>query len=230
MVEEQKKPAQKSILGRVKENLWVDFGIILLTLVSVGLLVFELSADLLAEHVALIHTIDLIVALIFLSDFIIGMYLADSRKKYFKQNWPDLLASIPITEGMFRSLRALRILRLVRIIRVIARVRRIGVLADRMADKSSQYVYASAITAVVVLSGAVAFFSMEFGINPQVNNFFDAVWWAVVTATTVGYGDIYPITWEGRIIGMLLMIFGIGLVGTIAGFVGSHFLERKRGK
>jgi len=220
----------KKIFRKIKQSIIINTLIILLALLSVGLLVYELSADLLAEQITLIHTIDLIIALIFLFDFIIGMTLADSRRKYFKRNWPDLLASIPITEGVFRSLRILRILRLVRIIRVIARVRRIAVVADKIADESSKYIYATAITTVVILSSAVAFFTMEIEVNPNVNNFFDAIWWAVVTATTVGYGDIYPVTWEGRIIGMMLMFFGIGLVGTIAGFLGGYFIEKKRQK
>lgn len=220
----------KTSLSFLKESLGVDIAIILLALVSVFLLVFELSAHLLPEQIAFIQRLDFIIALIFLADFSLGMYLADSRGRYFKQNWPDLLASIPITEGVFRAFRMLRILRLVRVIRVIARIRRIGVAADKIADESSKYVYASAITGVVILSGAVAFFSMEHGVNPQVDSFFDAIWWAVVTGTTVGYGDIYPITWEGRVVGMILMFFGIGLVGTVAGFAGSYFMNHRRGK
>lgn len=219
---------EKSPVLFLKENIGVDLVIILLSLVSVALLVFELSVKLLPEQIVLIQRIDLGIALIFLADFAVGIYLADSTAKYFRQNWPDLLASIPISEGVFRSFRMLRVLRLVRVIRVIARIRRIGVSAEKVADESSKYVYAVAITVVVLLSGAVAFFSMEFGRNPQVHNFFDAVWWAVVTGTTVGYGDIFPVTWEGRLVGMLLMFFGIGLVGTVAGFAGNYFMERHR--
>lgn len=217
----------RSPLSALKENLGVDLVIILLALLSVGLLVFELSAKLLPEQIVLIQRIDLGIALIFLLDFAIGLHLAVSKKEYFLRNWPDLLASIPVSEGVFRSLRMLRMLRVVRVIRVISRIRRIGVAAEKVVDESSKYVYAASITGVVLLSGAVAFFSMEHGVNPQVHSFFDAVWWAVVTGTTVGYGDIYPITWEGRLVGMILMFFGIGLVGTVAGFAGSYFMERR---
>ncbi|PKL37105.1 hypothetical protein CVV38_04460 [Candidatus Peregrinibacteria bacterium HGW-Peregrinibacteria-1] len=218
---------RRNILKYLRENLWVNLAIIGLALLSVGLLVYELSADLLIEQVAFIHTLDLIIAMIFLLDFGAGLYLSESRKIYFKQNWPDLLASIPITGGIYRSFRVLRLLRLIRVVRIIARIRRVAVVADKIADNSSKYIYIASITATVILAGAVSFFSVEFGPNPNVANFFDAVWWAVVTATTVGYGDIFPITWEGRLIGMVLMFFGIGLVGTTAGLVGNHFLNRR---
>lgn len=227
MATEQTISRHKYFLSWVKGSLLVDIVIILAALLSVGLLIFELSADLLVEEIALIHTIDLIISVMFLADFLVGMYLAESKKKYFKQNWPDLIASIPISEDLFRSLRVLRIMRLVRVIRVIARIRRIAVLADKVVDKSAKFVYAAAITAVVILSAAIGFFSTEFGVNSQVHDFFDALWWAVVTATGVGYGDIYPITWEGRVVGMILMFFGLGLVGTVAGFVGSYFIEKR---
>lgn len=224
----KKEKNLKQKLKWFKENIWIDISIVLLSLLSVGLLVYELSADLLIEQLRLIHAVDLIIALIFLFDFIFGLYLSDSKKKYFKNNWPDLLASIPISHGIYRSLRFLRLIRIIRVIRIIARINRVGHIADKIAQDSSKYVYMGAITSTIVLSGAVLFFSMELGVNSQVNNFFDAIWWAVVTTTSVGYGDIYPITWEGRVVGMLLMIFGVGLVGVTAGIVGGNILKNKK--
>lgn len=211
-------------------KLWVDCVIIFLAVASVGLLVFELSAKLLPHQVQWIHAIDVAITLTFMLDFLAGFYLAEKKITYFKHNWPDIVAAIPISDGLFRSLRVIRLIRLLRVIRVIARIRRMGEIADSLAHEGSHYVYLAAVTTWVILSGATAFFTMEFGLNPRVTSFFDAVWWAVVTSTTVGYGDIYPVTVTGRIIGMVLMFFGIGLVGTISGFVGSYFLEKRQKK
>ncbi len=218
----------KTVLNWIGTSLWIDITIVLLSIFSVGLLVFELSAHLVPEQIHLIHIIDLCISLIFLIDFLSGLYVADSKKSYLKQNWSDVLASIPISDGFFRSLRLLRIIRLIRVVRVVARIKRIAQIAEVVLDEGSKYIYLSAVTTWVILSGAVAFFSMEYHINSNVNNFFDALWWAIVTVTTVGYGDIYPVTWEGRIVGILLMFFGIGLVGTIAGFTGSYFMDRRQ--
>ncbi len=224
----KKEKNLKQKLKWFKENIWIDISIVLLSLLSVGLLVYELSADLLIEQLKIIHTIDLIIAILFLSDFIFGLYLSDNKKRYIRKNWADLLASIPVSHGIYRSFRFLRLIRVIRVIRIIARINRVGHIADKIAQDSSRYVYMGAITSTIVLSGAVLFFSMELGVNSQVNNFFDAIWWAVVTTTSVGYGDIYPITWEGRVVGMLLMIFGVGLVGVTAGIVGGNILKNKK--
>lgn len=218
---------KRKTLHWLKESFWTNIIIILLAFLSVGLLVYELSANHSKATIIIIHSLDIFIAMIFLLDFFFGLYLAQNKKTYFKSSWPELLSSIPVTQGIFRSLRVLRILRLVRIVRIVARLKTIGSVANRIAHNSSKYIRTVAITITVVLAGAVSFFSMEYGVNPDVGNFFDALWWSVVTATTVGYGDIYPVTWEGRIVGMMLMFFGIGLVGTLAGLVGSYLFNKR---
>ena len=219
-----------SVLGRVnqlREGAGTQLAIVGLALLSVGLIVYEYSADLVADQVQMLHTVDFVIALVFLSDFLIGLAASPQKGAYFRRNWTDLLASIPITEAMFQSLRALRLLRLIRVIRLLARLRRLSVTAESVAARSSRYVYAATISTVVVLMASTSFFTAEVAHNPDVSNYFDAVWWTVVTATTVGYGDIYPVTVLGRIIAMILMMIGIGLIGTVAGFVGAFVLERQ---
>lgn len=95
-----------------------------------------------------------------------------------------------------------------------------------MSEKITVYAYIVLITASIVVTAGTLFFLVEVEANPQVNDFIDAVWWATVTVTTVGYGDIYPVTTAGRIVGMVLMFFGVALIGAIAGMAGSHFLDR----
>ncbi len=87
--------------------------------------------------------------------------------------------------------------------------------------------YISTTTLLVVLLGGFFFYIFELGRNEFVETFFDAVWWSVVTLTSLGYGDIYPVTTEGRIVGMILMFFGVILIGVIAGTVSRHYFEER---
>jgi len=88
----------------------------------------------------------------------------------------------------------------------------------------------SSVTLLTVLCGSFFFFIFESEKNQFVETFFDAVWWSVVTLTSLGYGDIYPVTTEGRIVGMFLMFFGIILIGVIAGSITRHYFEVRNQK
>lgn len=206
-------------------TLWKEIALTLLAILSVGLLVYEFSAELAAHEIKWLYRVDVAIALIFLADFLAGMYLSKNRRRYWRHNWYLLLASIPISEGIFQALRALRILRIVRILRVLTRIKKMAFLADVVSENGSRVIYIVSVVAITIFSGAAAIFTVEADANPEISNFFDAIWWAAVTATTVGYGDIYPVTWEGRLIAIFLMFFGIGLVGTVAGMVGGSILK-----
>lgn len=79
----------------------------------------------------------------------------------------------------------------------------------------------------LIISG-VLFYALEHGVNSHVKNIFDGIWWAVVTLTTIGYGDIYPITIGGRILAMILALVGIGLVALPTGILTSGFIRALR--
>lgn len=214
---------------RYHKSVWNELSLVLLGIISVGLLVYELSNTLPSTTRLTFRVIDKVIAFVFLFDFIIGYRGSNNKRSYLKRNWYLLLAAVPFSEGIFQSLRALRILRLITILRLVARLQHIQWVSVQSAENAYRYMYTAIVVAVVVLTGAVAFYDVEAASNPDVNSFFDAFWWSAVTTTTVGYGDIYPVTWQGRIVAMFLMFFGIGIVGTVAGMVGSGIVNRKNG-
>lgn len=79
-----------------------------------------------------------------------------------------------------------------------------------------------------ILIAGVLFYALENGTNTHVQNIFDGIWWSVVTLTTIGYGDVYPITFGGRILGMVLAMVGIGLVALPTGILTSGFIRALR--
>lgn len=82
----------------------------------------------------------------------------------------------------------------------------------------------------MIVFGSIAILEFEKGEETNINNAEDALWWSFVTITTVGYGDKYPVTTEGRIVAGVLMIVGVGLFGTFTGFVASWFLNDNENK
>lgn len=88
--------------------------------------------------------------------------------------------------------------------------------------------YVTLATLVVVGVGAIGIFAVERGQNANIQSVGDALWWAVVTTTTVGYGDVSPVTGEGRLIAVALMVVGIGFIGVFTATITSFFLQPSR--
>jgi voltage-gated potassium channel len=148
----------------------------------------------------------------FVIDFAARIALARDRRCYLVAHWYDvLLVSLPM-------LRPLRMLRLLALARVMNRA------ASSLSMQVTTYVGGTAV--VSLLLGAVAVLDAERGSpGANINTFGDALWWAASTVTTVGYGDRYPVTTEGRVIAVLLMLVGIALVGSITASVAAWFVR-----
>ena len=175
-----------------------------------------------------IHTIlgyaDTLVCAVFFVDFLFSLARAHDRGRYLVTwGWLDLLSSIPAV-NVLRWGRGARILRVLRVLR--------GIKATKIVSEFILYRRAhSAFLAALLVSLLLIVFSasaiLQFESSPEANirTPEDAVWWSIVTITTVGYGDKYPLSTEGRLIAVLLMTAGVGLFGTFSGFVAAWFLE-----
>jgi voltage-gated potassium channel len=126
----------------------------------------------------------------------------------------DAFALIPA----FRGFRLLRLLRLFRLVRTFAGVYRAMGHFERIVSNRGVLLLVFVWAAVVVIT-SLAFYAAESEHNPNVTTPFDALWWGIVTLTTVGYGDVLPVTPEGRIAAIVLMVLGIALFSAITGTV-----------
>jgi len=173
----------------------------------------------------LLSLIDDCICVVFLIDFGIRFYEADSKLEFMKWGWIDLVSSIP-TLGWFRAGRAFRLFRLLRVLRAFRSVRH---LAQHIFRNRIQGTFSSvAIFAVLmVIFSSVAILQVEDAPNSNIKTADDALWWSWVTITSVGYGDKYPVTREGRLIAAFLMTVGVGLFGTFTGFVASWFVQER---
>ncbi len=150
---------------------------------------------------------------VFTADYAARLYLADDRKQWFRTHLVDLaIVLLPL-------LRPLRLLRLVVLIGVIQKA-----VGHAIRGKVILYTISGAVLLVYVASLAVL--QAERGQpDAHITNFGDAIWWAITTITTVGYGDMYPVTTTGRVIAALLMIGGISLVGSITATIASWIVQ-----
>jgi voltage-gated potassium channel len=141
------------------------------------------------------------------------------RAAYLRGHWIDLVALIPVARG----LRVFRLLRLLRLVRAFAGVYRAASHVGRLVHHRSLGLLITAWLGVMVLCSAGLYIA-EVGVNKAVSSPLDALWWGVTTLTTVGYGDVTPITPEGRLAAAILMLLGIGLFGAITATVTSYIL------
>jgi voltage-gated potassium channel len=161
-----------------------------------------------------LHLVTVVAWPVYLADYVLRLVLAEHRWRFVRQNWVDGVAVL------LPLLRPLRVLSLVRVARVLDR-RLTSTLHGRVAA------YVTLTAALVVFMASLAVYDAERGApGASITGYGDAVWWALTTITTVGYGDEYPVTGEGRLVAVLLMVGGIALLGVVTAAVASWFVGR----
>ena len=175
----------------------------------------------------LLTVYDNLICFVFLFDFAFRLRTASSGRQYFinERGWLDLLGSIP-SFGVLKLaplLRLARISRLARITRLL-RGQKKRELIDDVLSHRSQYAgfitLGGALIVLVVASVLVLTFESRSA-EPNITTGGDALWWGVVTLSTVGYGDFYPVTTGGRITAFFVMLGGVGIIGSLASILAS---------
>jgi len=207
-----------------------DLPLAFLALLIVPALILEERAESQALRQAA-AAINWVVWLAFCVEYVGKLLLAPSRAEYARKAWFDLLIIVLsppfLVPDALQSVRAVRVLRLLRLVRAGA-VAMIGLREAREALRERRFHYVVVTTVVVITVGAIAIFAVEGGRNSNIKSLGDAFWWAIVTTTTVGYGDVSPTTSEGRLIAVALMVIGIGFIGVFTATVTSFFLDSGR--
>lgn len=176
-----------------------------------------------SEMHTLLQEIDYVICGVFFIDFCYRFFTAKSKKEYMKWGWLDLISSIPT--GIFLAGRLFRIFQLIRVIRAIRSIRLITNYFLKNKVRSA-FTSAAILAFLTVIFSAIGILQVEKGAG-QIKTAEDALWWSYVTITTVGYGDMVPVTTEGRLIAAVLMTVGVGLFGTFTAYVASWFVAKK---
>ena len=216
----QARPTRHTTLSGLPPG--YELFIVALSIFSIGNVVIVLGPfDQDTKAVALI--IDVVLSLIFLADFFLRLSRSHPRRVYFidHEGWLDLLGSLPFP--------LFRLLRLVRVTKAIRRVRAMGgrrvVRAVIRERAQSALLLATFLVIVIMEVGSILVVAAERGApNANITTGGDALWWSLVSVTTVGYGDKFPVTALGRLIGSVMLITGVGLFGVFTGYIARVFL------
>jgi voltage-gated potassium channel len=211
-----------------KKSPYVLFMLLVSILSLVGLAITSIG-HLDPDQATILGMADNFVCVLFFIDFLVSLYNASNRWSYFlRWGWLDLLSSVPAINA-FRLTRAARILRILRVIRGIKATK---VLAQFIINSraESAFLAVSLVSLLLIVVASLAILQFEGAPGSNISSAGDAAWWALETITTVGYGDRYPVTAEGRLIAAFLMVFGVGIFGTLSGFVASWFLKPEQEK
>ncbi|MFA5078644.1 MAG: ion transporter [Dehalococcoidia bacterium] len=193
----------------------------------VNILISYLTSD--RDIAGVLGVMDWTYSFIFLVDFIMRLSLAKSKFNYFfKQfGWADLLSAGPINWA-----KLLRLIRVVRTVRMLVNYGRRNVVQE-LKDYSSATAFLTVLFLIMIILefGGIAIVKLENRVpGAQISDWQDAMWFIYQTITTTGYGDVVPVTGEGRFVGILVMTAGTALFGTLTGFVANAFLQRRSGK
>lgn len=223
----------------------VDCFIMALILVSVSS-VFALTFELPPRVTRALMMVELIAALLFTVEYVLRVWTADllrpelppwrARLRYLCTGMAviDLLAILPFWMAVlpwFRpvnlmSLRTLRLLRLLRLFKLNRYIDALQAVSDVFRQRFHQLMASMFFVMVLMVIASLLMYAVEHEAQPdRFCNAFSGFWWAVATLTTVGYGDIYPITVAGRLLGAVIALLGVGMVAIPTGILSSGFME-----
>jgi len=204
----------------VKNRAAVEWSLFFLALLLVPLILIQVSSSD-PETLAAVEIANALIWVAFAADLIYLARQAASVRMFVREHWLEIaivLLSPPfILPAEVASLRLLRVLRLVRLLAVVGRLRK----GTGRALGRQGLAYIGVLAALFVFVGGVSIHELEPDRAPTV---WEGIWWAIVTLTTVGYGDISPATFEGRVLAAFLMVSGLAVVGALAGSIGALFL------
>ncbi len=161
---------------------------------------------------------DALLSLMFVAEYLFRVATAENKRAYITSFYGiiDLVAIFPILVHAFASARVIRLLRVLRVIRLL-KLKRYNDALDRY-RRALKLIAAEAtlftgVAFVFIISFAFLIYEVEHELQPdKYGNIFDSVWWAVISLTTVGYGDVYPITIAGRMLTLAMVLTGMGIV------------------
>ncbi|HYE04119.1 MAG TPA: ion transporter [Planctomycetota bacterium] len=224
---------------------WIGITISVLVVASVVALMVETLPDLGPAARLWLDRFEVAVVTLFAVEFLARLWLAGDPQVggwRARLRWAlspgVLLDAVAVAAGVYAltgaqvdATRMLRMARVLRLFRLTRYTQGLATLGRVVVAKRGELVVVTMVVAMLLLMFAVAIYHAENAVQPErFASAFDGLWWSVITMTTIGYGDVYPMTVPGRIIGGCAALLGVGLITLPAGIIATGFLEELKGK
>jgi voltage-gated potassium channel len=213
-----------------------DLPMLFVAVASLPLLLLELERpNLPPGDRVFLDVVNLIVLAVFAIDYVVGLTFTRRRLTYTRSRWANVLIivaqAVALVPGLgaFGIARVLRAGPLLRVVLTIARLFAVGGTAKRNARTAARRhagAFALGLAGMTWLTSAVAFtLAEDVGTDGRLQSFFDGLWWSAATITTVGYGDVYPVTGAGRVIGGFTMLVGISTFALVTAKIAEYLVR-----
>jgi voltage-gated potassium channel len=218
-----------------------DVSLIALILLNIAAVIAASFSGFAVAHAAGLHGFEVFSVIVFTIEYVLRLWTAQNKypgakHPYLKHSFSasaimDLLAILPfylpfLIPVDLRFLRAIRLLRIVRIFKLSRYNKAMNLMIHVLKKEREKIIMTAFMTVIMLILSASVMYHIENSVQPeQFSNILETIWWAVATLTTVGYGDVYPVTVAGKILGGVIAILGIGLVALPAGIISSGFVN-----
>ncbi|MEL6638675.1 MAG: ion transporter [Bacteroidota bacterium] len=237
--------------NRAKENSWaqwIDFLIMSLIVLSVLGIILESFAGVQQQLGGVLRGFEIFTILVFTLEYLLRIWTADLKFPHLSPHLArikfvtstigliDLIAILPFYLPFFlkfdlRFIRLLRIVRLLRIFKLNRYTSALNMVARVFYEKRIELGITFMVTCILLLLSSALMYNLENESQPEAfPNIIATFWWAIATLTTVGYGDVYPITGMGKFMGGIIALLGVGLVALPTGIISAGFIEKVEGK
>ena len=223
------KASIKSIVEINDNKLSRFFSFFIQALILLSIITFSVETipDLKPQTKIILQSIELFCVIIFSLEYILRIYVADNKLRFIFSFYGliDLLAILPFYMSFgvdLRSLRALRFLRLFRVLKLVRYNRAMNHFTRAITSAKEEILLFVFITLMLIYFSAVGIYYFENQAQPEhFSSIFDSLWWSIITLTTVGYGDVYPITVGGKVFTFFILMIGLGIVAIPTGIISS---------
>ena len=230
---EKMKDTIKNIVEYNDNKLSKSFALFIQFLIVLSVITFSVETlpNLKPQTKAILNSIEVFCVVVFTLEYLARIFVSDRKLKFIFSFFGliDLFAILPfyLSFGLdLRSLRVLRMFRLFRLLKLVRYNRAMRHFAKAMLLAKEQIILFMGVTLVLIYFAAIGIYYFENEAQPEhFSSIFDSLWWSIVTLTTVGYGDVYPITVGGRIFTFFILLIGLGIVAIPTGIISSSLTK-----